>query len=102
MFFGAKDNSGALSIQVLSEFYGAATRKLAMTSEEAEEIIVDFGAWTIHCPAHADLVRAAGLQRRYQISWWDALLVNSSMVLGSLAVRTTSTIGRVFFQYDQD
>ena len=40
----AKDNSGALSIQVLSEFYAASTRKLAMTSEEAEEIVADFGA----------------------------------------------------------
>ena len=78
----AKDNSGALSIQVLSEFYAASTRKLAMTSAEAEEIVLDFGAWTIHSPAHADLVRAAGLQRRYKISWWDALIVNSAMVLG--------------------
>jgi predicted nucleic acid-binding protein len=78
----AKDNAGALSVQVLSEFYAASTRKLAMTSEKAEEIVADFGAWIIHSPAHADLVRAAGLQRRYQINWWDALIVNSAMVLG--------------------
>jgi len=78
----AKDNAGALSIQVLSEFYAASTRKLAMTSEEASEIVSDFGAWTIHSTAHSDLLRAAGLQHRYQISWWDALIVNSAIVLG--------------------
>ena len=58
---------------MLSEFYGAATRKLAMTSEEAEEIVADFTAWTVHCPTHADLLGAARLRRRHQISWWDAV-----------------------------
>jgi len=76
------DDSGALSRQVLIEFYAAATRKLPMTSEKAEEVIRDFGAWTVHCPAHADLVRAVRLQRRHKISWWDALIVNSATELG--------------------
>jgi len=53
-----------------------------MTSEEAADIVADFGAWTIHSPTHADVVRAVGLQRRYQINWWDALIVNSAIVLG--------------------
>src|SRR5882724_6571071 len=55
-----------------------------MTSEKAEEVIRDFGAWTVHRPAHADLLRAARLQRRYKISWWDALIVNSATELGCL------------------
>ena len=73
------DDSGALSLQVLMEFYAAATRKLPMTSEKAEEVIRDFGAWTVHCPAHADLVRAV---RLHKTSWWDALIVNSATELG--------------------
>lgn len=78
----ANDGTGALSLQVLTEFYSAATTKLPMTSERAEAVIVDFGAWTLHLPAHADLVRAIKLQRRYRISWWDALIVNSATQLG--------------------
>jgi predicted nucleic acid-binding protein len=70
------------SIQVLAEFYAAATRKLGMTSEEAEEVLVDLGSWKLHCPAHADLLNAARLQRRYKISWWDALIVQSALALG--------------------
>jgi len=75
------ERSGAVSTQVLIEFYAAATRKLAMTSQEAEAHLADFAQWTIHRPDHADLLRAAGLQRRHKISWWDALIVNSAIEL---------------------
>ena len=29
-----------------------------------------------------DILRAAGLQREFQISWWDALILNSAIELG--------------------
>ena len=35
------DASGAIRIQVLSEFYAAATRKLSMSSQDAEDVIRD-------------------------------------------------------------
>jgi predicted nucleic acid-binding protein len=73
--------SGAISIQVLSEFYAAATKKLAMPSREAEEVVADLAGWIIHAPQHADVIRAAGLQRRHKISWWDALILNSALEL---------------------
>ena len=75
--------TAAISIQVLAEFYWAATRKLGLTSLQAEEILDDFGSVTIHRPSHGDLMRSAGLQRRHRISWWDALIVNSALELGS-------------------
>jgi len=77
-----EDGAGALSIQVLAEFYAAATKKLGISSQEAEEILADLGGWIIHRPGHADLLRAARFQRRYKISWWDALVVNSAVELG--------------------
>lgn len=73
--------AGGLSIQVLSEFYSAATRKLGIKSSEAEEVIRDLGGWTIHRPGHADLLRAAQLHRRHKIAWWDALILNSAIEL---------------------
>jgi predicted nucleic acid-binding protein len=77
----ANDDSGAISLQVLTEFYAAATRKLRMASEKAEEIIGDFGTWTVHHPTKANLVQAIQLHRRYNINFWDALILNSATEL---------------------
>jgi predicted nucleic acid-binding protein len=78
-----EEQTGALSVQVLSEFYITATKKLGMKSEEAEEAIVDLGSWALHRPGHDDLLRACGIHRRQKVSWWDALIINSAVELGS-------------------
>jgi predicted nucleic acid-binding protein len=77
-----EEQSGALSVQVLTEFYVAATKKLGMKSQEAEEVIADLGTWTIHRPALADVLRACGIHRLHKVSWWDALIINSAVELG--------------------
>ena len=77
-----EDGAGAISIQVLAEFYSAATRKLGIVSQEAAEILADLGGWIIHRPGHADLLRAARFQRRYKMSWRDALVVTGAVELG--------------------
>jgi predicted nucleic acid-binding protein len=74
-----ESGTGVLSLQVLSEFYSTATRKLGITSEQAEAVIADFAIWPIHRPTHASLLSACRLCRRYRISWWDALLVQSAI-----------------------
>ncbi|SPE30732.1 conserved hypothetical protein [Candidatus Sulfopaludibacter sp. SbA6] len=74
-----EEGGGVLSVQVLAEFYAAATKKLSMKSEEAEGVIADLGSWTIHRPGHADLLKACRLHRRYRIAWWDAMIVNSAI-----------------------
>jgi predicted nucleic acid-binding protein len=76
------DGDGGMSIQVLSEFYAVTTRKRMLSDTHAESVITDFGIWSIHCPNHSDLLRACELCRRFGISWWDALIVNSAMELG--------------------
>ena len=73
---------GAVSIQVLVEFYYAATRKLPLSPQQAEEVISDLRSWTIHCPVHADVMRACRIQRDFGVNWWDALIVNSATELG--------------------
>ncbi|MGA2184150.1 MAG: PIN domain-containing protein [Bryobacteraceae bacterium] len=89
-----EEATGALSVQVLTEFYSAATRKLGMKSQEAEEVIADLRAWTIHRPGHADVLRSAQLQRRYKIAWWDALVVNSALELGCSVLWSERLAGR--------
>src|SRR6266545_4058267 len=78
------DGGGVLSVQVLAEFYAAATHKLAMKSQEAEASIEDLGSWIIHRPGHADVLRAVRLHRRYKLAWWDAMIVNSAIESGCL------------------
>jgi predicted nucleic acid-binding protein len=77
-----EEQIGAVSIQVLTEFYVTATKKLGMKSEEAEEAIADLGSWTIHRPAHGDVLRACKIHRKYKVSWWDALIINSAIEIG--------------------
>ena len=77
------EGTGAVSVQVLQEFYAAVTRKLGMPAQQAEDVIADLSGWTIHCPRHQDVLRASRLHRRYKIGWWDAVLVNSAIELGS-------------------
>ena len=74
--------NGALSTQVLGEFYNTATRKLRRTSEDVELTIQALADWSIHRPGHLDIIRAIHLQRRYQLSWWDAMIVNSAIRSG--------------------
>jgi predicted nucleic acid-binding protein len=77
------EGTGAVSTQVLIEFYSAATRKLQMADAEAAAIIGGYAEWTIHRPSHSDILTAIRLQRRHKISWWDALIVNSAIESGA-------------------
>ena len=79
----ARQDTGALSTQVLAEYYNAATKKVHLTSEEAEETIRDLYCWKIHQPSHADIVNSIRLQRRYRLSWWDAMIINSAIESGA-------------------
>jgi predicted nucleic acid-binding protein len=78
----ANDGSGAVSVQVLVEFYNVALRKLRMKSETAEAVIGDFADWQLHCPNHTSVISAVRLQRRYQLSWYDATILNSALESG--------------------
>ncbi len=75
--------AGALSTQVLSEFYSVCNRKLKFRSEELSDIIADFSYWKLHRPTHADILNSIILQQDAKISWWDALILNSAIQLGA-------------------
>lgn len=75
----AADGVGAVSIQVLAEFYNVALRKLQLESETAEAIVRDFADWRLHSPDHASIISAIQLQRRYQLAWYDAMILNSAI-----------------------
>jgi predicted nucleic acid-binding protein len=75
---------GCLSIEVLQEFYVNVTQKVArpLTPEVAAQIIGELSVWQVHCPGVEDVLDAIRLQERYQISFWDAMIVASAIQLG--------------------
>lgn len=79
-----QSGQGCLSIQVLQEFYVNVTQKVAkpLAPEEAGQIIADLAAWQVHRPGVEDLLDAIGLQGRYRISFWDAMIVASAAQMG--------------------
>jgi predicted nucleic acid-binding protein len=101
---------GRTSIQVLSEFYYNATRKLhpGMTSEDAWGRIQTYFAWGPQPVDQALLARAYEVEQRYRLSWWDSMVVAAAqlqdcevlltadlqdgVVFGSVTVRSPFTL----------
>ncbi len=79
-----ESRSGCLSVQVLQEFYVYVTQKVAkpLTSEAASQIIAELAVWQIHKPGVEEVLDAIRIQDRYQISFWDAMIVASALHLG--------------------
>jgi len=75
---------GCLSIQVLQEFYVNVTQKVArpLTPDVAAQIIADLGVWQVHRPGVEDVLDAVRVQGRYQLSFWDAMIIVSATRLG--------------------
>ncbi|MGH9170973.1 MAG: PIN domain-containing protein [Acidimicrobiales bacterium] len=75
-----ESRTGAVSTQVLQEFYVTVTRKLAkpLARKLAREVIGTYAAWPVHRPQVADLIAASELGERYRLSFWDALVIASA------------------------
>lgn len=79
-----ESRSGCLSVQVLQEFYVSITRKVAnpLDSNTAAQIVADLSVWQVHAPVAADVLAAIEIQRRYGVSFWDAMILQSAVRLG--------------------
>ena len=76
------EQRGRTSIQVLSEYYTAVTRKLrpGLPQDEAWEDVEALLAWE---PQEIDrnvLARARDIERRHTLSWWDSMIVAAAQV----------------------
>ena len=76
--------SGRLSFQVVQEFYSAATKKLrpGMELERARRWIRSLLAWDPVVVDARGIEGAWGIQERYGLSWWDALIVSAAQISG--------------------
>lgn len=79
----AAARAGVVSAQVLREYYWVASRKLTSSSRELlREDVRDMQAW-IPAGLDVDHVEAGwGLQDRFKIGFWDALMVASAQIGG--------------------
>ena len=78
-----------LTLQAVSEFYAAITRKRVLTPTRAEAAARDFLAIFPTIPPTADAVRAAmAAAAAGRASYWDALLVATAAEAGCTAILT--------------
>jgi predicted nucleic acid-binding protein len=79
-----ENENGCISIQVLQEFFVTVTRKLSKPLDllTARQIVADLAQWRVHSPEVNDLLQALDFQERYQLSFWDAMIVQSAAHLG--------------------
>jgi len=80
----ARERSGRLSWQVLTEFYAVAMhpRKLAMVEDAARADVRALQAWNPIGPDAELLETAWSLQTRYGFAWWDAMIVAAAQKAG--------------------
>jgi predicted nucleic acid-binding protein len=69
--------NGALSVQVLQEFYVNVTRKITkpISPAQARGVIRNYLAWQIQRNDPDTIFFASELEERYQLSFWDSLIV---------------------------
>lgn len=76
--------AGAISVQVLQEFYVTTTRKLPrrLEPETAEQIVEEYLGWTVVETSGALVVRAIRRSLVSRVSYWDALIVEAAIAAG--------------------
>lgn len=76
---------GMLSTQVLNEFYVNITRKIPtpLNPSAARALIEPYLSWQVQVPGSDSVLRASDIQQRYQISYWDALIVHAAACGGA-------------------
>ena len=86
-----RTRSGALSTQVLQEFYVVATRKFdpPMPRRQARDLVDAYGGhWQLVEIDVALIVAASQLEERHSVSFWDALIVEAARRAGATRLVT--------------
>ena len=87
--------TGAVSTQVLQEFYVVATapHKRAMPPAEARELVELYSAWPLVLIEPLLILNAARLHERSSVSFWDALIVEAARVAGATRILSEDLLG---------
>lgn len=83
-----REASGKLSLQVLQEFFAAATGKLGLSAVDARRRVEVFSHLDVVRLDVDDVLAAIDLHRLHQLSIWDALVVRAALVSGCRTLYT--------------
>src|ERR1043166_8858893 len=78
----SRSENAVLSLQVLQEYFAAATRKLGLSTDFVEKRIQQYAGWQVVTLKADDLLAAITLPRHFQFSIWDALIVHAALISG--------------------
>jgi predicted nucleic acid-binding protein len=82
-----RDGNGVVSVQVLQEWVNTITRKvrepLALGDVRYWLQVFLNSNWQIVTPGASDLLVAVDIMERWQLSWWDALIVAMAQAAGA-------------------
>jgi len=83
------EKSGAVSMQVLQEFYWNVTRKIAtpLPRDVARKIVKQYAHWCV-LTGPGDMEVAFSLEEVAQIGFWDALIVAAAVKAGAKRILT--------------
>ena len=76
---------GVVSTQVLQELYIALRRrlKIPVSIADASGIVRDYFEWEVVINGRDSIIRAAELEARYKISFWDGLILQAAELAGA-------------------
>ena len=79
-----KERRGVLSTQVLQEFCVNVRRKFQqpMTPAEVREAVLAYKNWRMVVNTANSILRGLELEQRYQMSFWDAMIVQAAESAG--------------------
>jgi predicted nucleic acid-binding protein len=82
--------AGALSTQVLQEFYVNVTRKIPnpLSRSKAREIVSRYALWPLVQITAPMVLRASEVEEQYRLSFWDALIVTAAARSGARRLLT--------------
>jgi predicted nucleic acid-binding protein len=80
-----RDRTGVVSTQVLQELAVNLRRKARRPhdAKAAREIVADYLTWQVVVKGGEAIIEAIDLEARYQISFWDALVVQAAQTAGA-------------------
>ena len=80
-----RDRNGVVSTQVLQELAVNLRRKAGrpLDAKATREIINDYLTWQVVVNGTESILEALDLESRYQISFWDALVIQAAQAAGA-------------------
>ncbi len=81
------ERTGALSVQVLQEFYVNVTRKIArpLAKASARRVVDAYAIWAVDVTP-ADISNAFRIEDQARIGFWDALIVACALKSGATSI----------------